>query len=742
MRTDHNRSVTHAVVSTALLLLCLNLAPPGVAAQATSTELAFTSDRDGDFDIYVMNDDGANVVQLTHEAAADTHPAWSPDGERIAFASDRDGDFEIFVMNADGTDVVQVTHTDASAQDRVPKWSPDGRFLVFQRPYEPTTGRHTDLYQVELATGAITRLTFVGPFGSGGGSPDWAPEARIIDQRHTDGDWELFVRDTNGAIRQLTFNNWDDHDPDWFPGGATAAFTSAMSDPGDIRAVVVATGTQTLLTSGPAWDGGASVSCDGSRIAFHRNRSLPGEGHEIWVMAADGTGQVNISRHAASDHSPDWRCTPPDATPPLLALPDTITVEATSASGAVVTFAVSATDDTDPNPTVSCTPPSGSTFPIGTNTVTCTATDASGNIATGSFTVIVQDITRPLIGSMVAPAPNAAGWHNSPPTITWSVEDPESGIATSTGCDTITVTVDTTAQILTCSATNGAGLTATESVVIGLDTVAPAITGSRVPAANASAWNNTDVTVSFACEDARSGVSTCTAPRIVTTEGAGQSITGTVQDAAGNEATFVVAGVNIDKTPPVIAIAEPVNGAALIVGQAATASYTCADATSGIAACTGPVGSGAPLDTDVAGARIFTVDAVDRAGNVAALTHAYSVGFAFEGFFAPLNNLPTTNRGPAGRTFPVKFALRDASGGFVGDPAAIASVGIVPAGCGTLAADVGGEEATADAGGLKYDPLTGVWHFNWQTTRAHGGCWLLEVRLADGSGHRVAFELR
>jgi hypothetical protein len=80
---------------------------------------------------------------------------------------------------------------------------------------------------------------------------------------------------------------------------------------------------------------------------------------------------------------------PPDVTPPTLHLPDDITVEATDASGTNVTYSVTATDDRDPNPTVTCTPSSGSFFPVGTTTVNCQATDASGNVATGSFVVHV-----------------------------------------------------------------------------------------------------------------------------------------------------------------------------------------------------------------------------------------------------------------------------------------------------------------------------------------------------------------
>ncbi len=80
---------------------------------------------------------------------------------------------------------------------------------------------------------------------------------------------------------------------------------------------------------------------------------------------------------------------PPDVTPPTLLLPGDLTVEAPDASGTNLAYSVTASDDRDPNPTVTCSPPSGSFFPVGTTTVSCQATDASGNVTTGSFLVQV-----------------------------------------------------------------------------------------------------------------------------------------------------------------------------------------------------------------------------------------------------------------------------------------------------------------------------------------------------------------
>jgi Tol biopolymer transport system component len=73
-------------------------------------KLAFMSNRDGNFELYVANADGGNVHRLTNNPANDFNPAWSPDGRKLAWNSDRSGDFEIYVMNGDGSDVRRLTY--------------------------------------------------------------------------------------------------------------------------------------------------------------------------------------------------------------------------------------------------------------------------------------------------------------------------------------------------------------------------------------------------------------------------------------------------------------------------------------------------------------------------------------------------------------------------------------------------------------------------------------------------------
>ena len=93
--------------------------------------LAFSSERDGNPEIYIARADGSGVTRITDNPAKDRHPAWSPKGDRIAFSSTREGRAHIYVMAPDGSGVVRITSSDSD--DENPSWSPDGTRIAFQR---------------------------------------------------------------------------------------------------------------------------------------------------------------------------------------------------------------------------------------------------------------------------------------------------------------------------------------------------------------------------------------------------------------------------------------------------------------------------------------------------------------------------------------------------------------------------------------------------------------------------------
>jgi TolB protein len=138
--------------------------------------IAFSTDRDGNREIYVMNADGSNPRRLTNTGGRvddialhglDADPAWSPDGKRIAFDSNRDADYEIYVMNADGSGQRNLTNN--ASLDALPAWSADGRELVFES--ERAEKGNRDVYVMSASNGTVIgRLTTAGEADE---MPDW-----------------------------------------------------------------------------------------------------------------------------------------------------------------------------------------------------------------------------------------------------------------------------------------------------------------------------------------------------------------------------------------------------------------------------------------------------------------------------------------------------------------------------------------------------------------------------------------
>ena len=141
--------------------------------------IVFTSTRNGDLDIYTMNADGSNVKQLTSELGYDGGPFWSYDGKKIVYRAEhpktpeeikdykdlfaagliRPGNLEIWVMNADGSNKHQVTHNGAA--NFAPYWLPDGRRIIFASNHaDPKNGRDFDLYLINEDGSGQQRITF------------------------------------------------------------------------------------------------------------------------------------------------------------------------------------------------------------------------------------------------------------------------------------------------------------------------------------------------------------------------------------------------------------------------------------------------------------------------------------------------------------------------------------------------------------------------------------------------------
>ena len=145
---------------------------PWPTPDTSVSRIAFATNRDGNWEIYVMNSDGSNPHNLTNNPATDSHPSWSPDGSKIAFQSERAGNFEIYVMNSDGSE--QKRLTEDRGVDHSPAWSPDGTKIAF---VSDRRGRHSvwtmnaeDGSELEDVTGSYVNSRW----------PTWGPRSHTL----------------------------------------------------------------------------------------------------------------------------------------------------------------------------------------------------------------------------------------------------------------------------------------------------------------------------------------------------------------------------------------------------------------------------------------------------------------------------------------------------------------------------------------------------------------------------------
>ena len=250
----------------------------------TGEKIAFTTDRDGNYEIYMMNTDGSNPVRLTNNSADDEAPAWSPDGRKIAFTTDRDGNYEIYVMNADGSNPVNLTNN--SADDEDPAWSPDGSKIAF------VTNRDRN-YEIHVMNADGSNPVRLTNNSANDWAPSWSPDgskiAFITDRDEGMWIYEIYVMNADGSNQtNLTNNSADDWWPAWSPDGRKIAFFGALDDVWSIYVMDLDTGALRNITKGKMtfqfvthlailrWSPG------GKRIAF-------GDGKDIYLINSDGT---------------------------------------------------------------------------------------------------------------------------------------------------------------------------------------------------------------------------------------------------------------------------------------------------------------------------------------------------------------------------------------------------------------------------------------------------------------------
>ena len=226
------------------------------------SSIMFVSDRDGDDEIYVMDADGTNQVNLTNHPDDDRYAVWSPDGTRIAFHRGGSPNVDVYVMDADGGNPTALTNSPGN--DTWPTWSPDGTRIAFTSERDG----NSEIYVMNADGTNVVRLTEQPGIGR---HPRWSPDgSKIAFESERDGDWEIYVMNTDGsriAFHSNRDREWEiymmnadgsggarltdrrgiDWHPSWSPDGTKILFDSDRAGNFDIYSMEVGEGAPTVL---------------------------------------------------------------------------------------------------------------------------------------------------------------------------------------------------------------------------------------------------------------------------------------------------------------------------------------------------------------------------------------------------------------------------------------------------------------------------------------------------------------
>jgi hypothetical protein len=424
--------------------------------------------------------------------------------------------------------------------------------------------------------------------------------------------------------------------------------------------------------------------------------------------------------------------------------------------GSVPTAMCDVTDAEDGNSsfpaTLSAITGPDATHGIGSQTATCSYTDAGGLMASMHATYSIVDATPPTIVPTLTPTdPDGLNdWYTGTVSLTWTVtEDESTSTLTTSGCDPVTVSADQLATDYVCSASSAGGTATPQTVTIKRDGNGPTVVYDSIVSGTPgdNGWYTSDVTARFTDTDEFSGP--VVDHQDVTTSGEGTSVTAdspAFSDNAGNVTPAGAAtspGFKIDKTKPydVAFVDGPSDGGSYYYGYVPAApTCTATDGVSGLSSCavTGDANPGAVGD------HTYTATATDNAGNQQTATETYHVlAWSDFGFYAPVNMGGVLNTVKGGSTVPMKFNVYAGSAELT-DPSVVKSFTTRQVSCTALTTDVTDPVEVTTTGGttLRYDTSGHQFIQNWKTPTGAGTCYSATMTTQDGSTITALFKLK
>lgn len=285
--------------------------PPVVTRECSEVRIIFTSGtagREEDWEIYSMNPDGSDLIQLTDNEVEDSYPASSSDGTRIAYTSTTpDGLWDIFVMNPDGSEKTRLTNHPRRDANAV--WSFDGRFIFFQSDRE----EQWEMYRMNSDGQDVQRLTFT-PRGDSWHAAAHPFKEEIVFESGPVGGEDLYIIDfAGGNLRKIANDGSRKRMPAISPDGKKIVYVGYVGG-GDRQHqeifIMDYDGSNIVqLTDNPEEkDSHPAFSPDGKYIVYEAGIR---DSDDIIIMNIDGTDKRKLtSSPKEKDWDPFFLCVP------------------------------------------------------------------------------------------------------------------------------------------------------------------------------------------------------------------------------------------------------------------------------------------------------------------------------------------------------------------------------------------------------------------------------------------------
>ncbi len=288
---------------------------PGIGG---SSQIAFVSERTGNFQIWIMNSDGSNQKQISGMTSGACQPVWSPDGAKIAFISPCNGKKEIYpgaqiyIMDSDGKNTNPLPIPLNRAGDFSPAWSPDGNTLAFVS-LRSDGKPHIFLYS--FSDSSFQQITDAA---YGDVSPAWAPSSLQLAFVRQFPNPQIWITDLTGKqqIQYSPSGPFYNAFPEWGIDGSTIFYSQTTPDPIMYYLVglsyedrgknkefrIPPIGAEEM---GPIVD--LALSPDGQWFLYE---SWPdGMNHDIYMISIDGTNRRRLTTDKDRDFNPAWKPT-------------------------------------------------------------------------------------------------------------------------------------------------------------------------------------------------------------------------------------------------------------------------------------------------------------------------------------------------------------------------------------------------------------------------------------------------